>query len=70
MHALKFILYELIEITIHIVDVFFLKSTEKKPPFSKIPGYVQTVKYNSKTLCVEEEKSPFSKKTGYVWTRL
>ena len=28
-------------------------NTEKKPPFSKIPGYVWTVKYDSKTLCVD-----------------
>ena len=30
-------------------------NTEKKPPFSKIPGYVWTVKYDSKTLRVDAD---------------
>ena len=31
----------------------FLNTEKKNPPFSKIPGYVWTVKYDSKTLRVD-----------------
>ena len=48
-------------------------NTKKKPPFSKVPGYVWTVKYDSKTLRVEADFFKYGGKTlrvpGYVWTR-
>ena len=49
---------------------------EKKSPFSKIPGYVWMVIYDSKTLRVDADflqirrkKSRFSKIPSYVWAR-